>query len=148
MKGLVAAFVVLVGTFQVAYANGGHVHTGEAAIARHQFMEFFGSQMRILGQMSQGRIAFDANYVKSVGEAISAMSLALPLLFDEEVDTAEGSKVSPQVFHEWNYFLEMNASLGLGAKKLADSEGIEDVQASFQQLGAACQSCHSQYRLR
>ena len=143
---VVAALVLLsAATVTRAHDSG----TEDSAVAaRHAIMSYLGAQMRTLGAMSQGRMEFDQGYSKSVGDAIAAMSLAIPYVFPEGSDSVQGTKASPSIFSNWESFLEASAQLRASAGKVGSATSADSLASAFQELAGTCSSCHMRFRLR
>ena len=122
--------------------------TGEESLvkARQSVMSYVGANMRTLAAAARDPDSFDAQYVKTFGSALAAMSLALPVLFESGSETSPGSDASSAISTQREDFLDRIANLEASARKMAAQTDHAGFAAAFQEFAGQCRSCHSVYR--
>ncbi|MCY4463301.1 MAG: cytochrome c [Albidovulum sp.] len=145
MKNLIAALLaVSVCTTATAWAQD---DPGlEAIKARQEIMSFFGSNMRTLKAIMEGRSEFDADYVQGAGREIGAKAEELELLFPEGSEEGLNTKAKPSVFENKIGFQQELDDLKNGAAAIAVAETQIEFNAAFLSFSRTCGSCHGQFR--
>lgn len=137
-KALVAVLIVSAG---VAFAGKS---TDPDAKARQDLMDSNGMNTGILGDMAGGKAEFDAAKAEAAKAAIIENAGKIPEAFKGQGTDAE-SKAKPEVWANWDEFLEYGAKLGAAATAL-DATSLEGVQAGMAGLGGSCKECHTEFK--
>lgn len=111
-----------------------------------------GGIMRILGPIAQGKADFDA---AAVNEALAALEANARAAADAEALWPQGSdtgdtKSSPAVWVDFDAFKAANAKYdeAVEAAVAAAPQDLAAFQAAFGPVGAACGSCHENFRIK
>ena len=116
---------------------------------RQALMAYIGSNMRSLSGMARGDQEYNAEYVRAVGQAIAAISAALPHLFPEGTGKDAGRTEADQaIFDDPNGFAAVAAQLGDAARAVSASADSGAFAEAFPALAGTCRTCHSVYRSR
>ena len=139
----VSVFLVALSLASVAYAHEGVKNP--AVKARMMAMSEIGAGMKVIGQMAQGKAAFDAAKAQAAVASIQAQSALVPTLFQAN-ETDPKSEAAPAIWTNWGDFLNKAAAM----KAAADAATANDPTAlgqALRGLGGTCKACHSDYRL-
>lgn len=137
----------------LAIANLGDVlaHGGATGIVKKRMdgMSAIASQMKIIGQMAQGRTDFDADAARVAADALTVLALEIPDQFPEN-NLESPSDARAEIWQDWERFsilAEMlviaSDQLSVAAPKLANAQ---DMRPHLQAIGKACQGCHKDFR--
>jgi cytochrome c556 len=137
---LAAAVVMGTATFAVAYAQNPDVQK------RQETMGIIGSNMKKLTQMSRGQISFDAGEAQAAFAKISEKAGEVPVVFEAEADDPE-SDAAPEIWFMWDEFTAKAEALKAAADAGAGVDSPDALNAALGNLGGACKSCHSQFKL-
>ncbi len=130
-------------------AGAAFAHTGVkngAVKARMDGMSAIAAEMKTLGQMAKGAIAFDAGMAKAAAATIAKHAAETPILFEAEEDDPK-SEAKAEIWMNFADFTAKSERLEALALELSDSLAAEsDLASAMKSLGAACQACHKDYR--
>jgi cytochrome c556 len=138
-KALVAGLILTAG---IAFAGKS---TDPDAKARQDLMDIVGKNTGVLGDMAGGKAPFDAAAAEAAKAAIIEAAGKIPEAFKGQGTDAE-SKAKPEVWANWDEFVEDSEKLGKAATDL-DASSLETVQAGMAGLGGVCKDCHTEFRL-
>jgi cytochrome c556 len=138
-KALVAGLIMTAG---IAFAGKS---TDPDAKSRQDLMDIVGKNTGVLGDMAGGKVAFDAAMAEASKAAIIEAAGKIPEAFKGQGTDAE-SKAKPEIWANWDEFVEYSQKLGTAATAL-DATSLESVQAGMTGLGGACKECHTEFRL-
>lgn len=131
-------------------AGGAYAHTGvknPAVMARMDSMSAIAAEMKTLGQMAKGAIAFNPAAAKAAAATIAKHAAETPILFEVEEDDPM-SEAKPEIWDNFADFTEKSDRLTDLALELSESIVAEnDLTSAMKSLGATCQSCHKDYRV-
>ena len=114
--------------------------------ARMMAMSSIVRNMRTLGGMAKGAIAFDLDEAKAALANINKTSKTVPALFkDNEMDPK--SEALPAIWTNFADFTDKSEAMeDTAAKALANFSSQDDLFPSMRALGGTCKACHSTYR--
>ena len=114
--------------------------------ARMMAMSSIVRNMRTLGGMAKGAIAFDLDEAKAALANINKTSKTVPALFkDNEMDPK--SEALPAIWTNFADFTDKSEAMeDTAAKALANFSSQDDLLPSMRALGGTCKACHSTYR--
>jgi cytochrome c556 len=138
-KALVAGLILTAG---IAFAGKS---TDPDAKARQDLMDANGMNTGILADMAGGKAEFDAAKAEAAKAALIEIAGKIPATFEPQGTDAE-SKAKPEVWANWDEFVEYSEKLGKAATAL-DATSLEGVQAGMAGVGGACKECHTEFRL-
>lgn len=115
------------------------------AIARAEVMREIGKNMKVLGEMANGKAAFDGEAATAAKAALVAAGEALPKAFETQGAADPASEAKPEIWTNWDDYLVKAAALSDGAAAL-DVASAESIKASMGGIGGSCKACHSVYR--
>ncbi|MGI9364213.1 MAG: c-type cytochrome [Rhizobiaceae bacterium] len=128
-------------------------HSGATGIVKtrmDQMMEI-GEAMKTIGQMIQGKIAFDAKAARIAANAVAENAKAIPDLFPHGSNKAPSEAVAA-IWENWEEFKTLASEMEKDASTLSDAAGsasnAQALQPMFGQLGKTCSSCHSKFRVK
>ena len=114
--------------------------------ARMDSMSAIAAEMKTLGQMAKGTVAFDAGAAKVAATAIANHAADIPVIFEPEEDDPK-SQAKAEIWDNFGDFTAKSERLESLALELSDSIATEsDLPSAMKSLGAACQACHKDYR--
>lgn len=114
--------------------------------ARQALMKTNGAQAGILNGMVRGQTEFDAAAAKAALATIAEDMTIFPTLFPDGSDTGD-TKAGSAIWTDRAGFEAEAAALQATAASAAESlSTLQDLEAVFPQIGAACGSCHQKYR--
>ena len=138
-----------VAAIALVLAGAAFAHTGvkNAAVkARMDSMSAIAAEMKTLGQMAKGAIAFDPEAAKAAAVTISEHAAEIPILFEAEENDPK-SEAKAEIWDSFADFTAKSDSLEVLALELSDSIATEsDLASAMKSLGATCQACHKDYR--
>jgi cytochrome c556 len=116
---------------------------------RMQVMKDMASHMKALGEMLEGRFAYDAAAAHENALALHKGCHAVASQFPDGTDD-HPSRASPEIWEQREKFREQMDNLQhvVGELVTATTSGQDDVVRSrFVDVGRACASCHETFRL-
>lgn len=117
-----------------------------AVLARMNGMSAMADSMKTLGSMAKGQVAFDAAQARNALGDIAQQSAAAVDLFTPQEDDPK-SEARAAIWDNFDNFTAQANALQAEADKLAQTvQTRADVQGALRTLGAACKSCHADYR--
>ncbi len=136
--------VILIGTLVASAAAFAHSGVANPAVLqRMEAMKQIGDQMKVLGSMAKGQVAFDAGAAQAAVDAIAAQAAQVPDLFREPV-TDPKSEALPSIWESYGDFTLKAEALQVAANAQISAE--RDLAPTVAALGAACKACHSHYK--
>ena len=114
-------------------------------IARKAQMQDQRAAVAVLGGMAQGQAAFDAAAAAKAKADLAALGAAIPAKFEAEV-TEAASKARPEIWSNWADYVAKAEALTAAAEAL-DASSLDGLRAGMGAIGAACQACHTAYRM-
>lgn len=135
-----------------AGAAFGASHAMEQQKAREDLMKVMGQNLGILGKMAKGEMDFDSAAAATAADALheAALKVTADEMWEEGIDSmsVDDSRALPAIWENYADFQEKQASLisAIEGAQAATGEGLQAVQASMGDLGAACGGCHKAYR--
>ena len=142
---LAAASLTLALAAPAALANEGAIK------ARQGQFQMFALNLGVLGQMAQGRMAYDAALAQEAAANLFHLTRNSQLgMWPEGSDNgaAAGTRALPVIWSNNAGFLEQYAALQAGAAAMNEvaGNGLEAVQGAIGGLAGSCQACHQQFR--
>lgn len=130
-------------------ATAAFAHSGvqnPAVMARMNGMSAIAENVKVLGTMAKGQIAFDAASAQQAAAAIARHSEASVALFTP-LETDPKSEARSVIWDDFEDFSRKAVALQTLAEELSVSlRTIEDVRGAMSPLGATCTACHTLYR--
>ena len=127
-------------------------HT-DAIKARQQHMKDMGAQMKVLGEMAQDKVPYDAAAASAAAATlaeITAMDQSGYWVEGSDINSGAETKALPAIWENMADFEAKTAALNTAAMNLAGvaGNGLDALKAGFGPVGAACGDCHQTYRAR
>ncbi|MEL6806937.1 MAG: cytochrome c [Pseudomonadota bacterium] len=117
-----------------------------AVMARMHGMTLISDNVKVLGTMAKGQVAFDAASARAAAQAIADHAAQSVDLFAAD-ETDPKSEALPAIWTDFDDFTIKAEALETAAADLAASvQSLEDVRAAMPKIGATCKACHSKYR--
>lgn len=114
--------------------------------ARMDAMDIIGQNMKIIGEMAQGRVTFDTATAQAAIDAIATQAGDIPALYKAD-ETDPKSKSNPTIWANWDDFTKKSAALQTVAEG-ADTSSAAGLGQAMSGLGGSCQACHMSYRIK
>ena len=130
-------------------AGAGLAHEGvenPAVMARMELMKDIGAATGTLGDMVKGEVAFDAGRAAAARAALVEAADRVPALFEAH-ESDPKSEARPAVWEDWDGFV-VRAEAMQAATRGLETGSAAALRASFADLGASCQACHEDYRVK
>lgn len=144
MKFVKAAVIGALLTAGAAFAEGDR--TDPNAIARSDLMKVIGKNTGILGGMAKGETAHDAAAAEGAKAAIIEAAGKIEATFMEQGGADPASEAKPEIWANWDAFLEDAKMLGDAAAAI-DVASAETIGAGMGALGGTCKDCHTDFRV-
>ena len=117
-----------------------------AVMARMEGMSAIAKHLKVIGEMAQGKTAFDATAAKAAAAGIAQHAEASVDLFRAE-ETDPKSEAKPEIWENFSDFEAQSYELAAIARALSVSiSDPDDLKPALASLGQTCKSCHSDYR--
>ena len=114
--------------------------------ARMMAMSNIGGQMKTLGGMAKGAVAFDLEQAKAALAEIEKTAKTVPALFKDN-ETDPKSEALPAIWSNYaDFTVKSDALTSAAANALTSFASQDDLVPSMQALGGSCKGCHSAYR--
>jgi len=131
-------------TIAASAYGGGHSPVSQ----RQAAMKAIGGQMRTLGGMAQGKIAYDDFAVISALEIMRTAAASAQPLFATEIDSAEETRAMPAI---WAADSDFDARIGqliasLDVAIAAEPADMDSYRPLFGAVAGTCKGCHEKYR--
>lgn len=114
--------------------------------ARQEAMGLIGANMKTIGEMAQGKTAFDAAAAQAAFAAIAEKAEVVPALFETKSNTDPEAEAKDALWDNWDDFTAKAAALKAAAEAGTSVDGPEALGAAAGPLGGACQACHKAYK--
>lgn len=137
-------------TFAAAFAAFAHGSATGVVKQRMDMMMSIASELKTVGQMMKGTVAFDAGAVRSAADAIRHHAERMPALFPEGSLQAP-TEAHPVIWRQWETFVEIAGELAGQAEALRHAAGDATepahIRGHFAALGKTCSACHEDFRV-
>lgn len=137
----------------VLVTTGAWAHSGASGVVK-QRMDMMGDiadQMKTVGQMLNGKNAFDSAAAESAARKVAGHAHGFEMMFPEG-SIEPPSEALPAIWDNWNAFLDISTTMEARALELADTaagaSAPDDLKAPFGQLAGTCKACHQDFRLK
>lgn len=138
IKALGFGLIVLAGAAFAADA------TDPTVKARQQLMDTIALNTKVLGDMAQGKAAFDTDAAATARSNLAAAAADIPVKFQEQA-TDPATKAGPQIWTNWDTFLQDAEALTKAAEAMNVSD-VEGIAATMGSVGGVCGDCHKAFR--
>ncbi len=144
MKRTSALLVVALLTATTALAHQGVKN--RAVLARMNGMSAIAENIKVLGAMAKGKVAFDQEAARAAAQSIARHAGEAPALFAAREDDPK-SEARPEIWDDFEDFTAQAKELeGIASGLALSLSGPDDLAPALQKLGANCRSCHEAYR--
>ena len=114
--------------------------------ARMMAMSNIGGQMKTLGGMAKGAVAFDLEQAKAALAEIEKTAKTVPALFKDN-ETDPKSEALPAIWsNDADFTVKSDALTSAAANALASFASQDDLVPAMHAMGGSCKGCHSAYR--
>ncbi len=115
---------------------------------RQAAMKAVGGQMRTLGGMAQGKIAYDDFAVISALEIMRDAAVTARPLFPAGSDTGEENRAKPEIWADGSDFDAIMGQLiaNLNTAIAAEPADLASYRPLFGAVAGSCKACHEKYR--
>lgn len=140
----------LAGGVALTATAGGH--GGNPAVdARQGQFQLMALNIGVLGNMARGNTDYDAEAAQAAANNLLTISgLDQRFHWPEGTDneSIEGTRALPAIWEDGSRAFEIWGEFGAGAEGLAAvaGDGLDAMRAALGPVGAACGSCHDDYR--
>jgi len=114
--------------------------------ARQEAMGMIGANTKVLGQMAQGKTAFDAAAAQAAFSVISQKAAEVPALFEVEAEDPE-SEARAEIWFMYDDFVAKSEALKTAAEAGLGVDSPEALGAAMGPLSGSCKACHSDYKM-
>ncbi len=140
MKIISSLTIVLSVTASTVLADGHHIEE------RQKLMKGISGQLRIIGQMAQGRTDFDADAAAGAKLALVDYAASFPAVFESD-ENGPSSESKPEIWSDWDGFMSQINTFSAAANGL-DTASLDGLKAGMGALGGTCSGCHKNYRAK
>ena len=141
----VAPALALAATFGATVALAKGERSVPEAQARAEVMFTIGKNTKVLGEMLEGKAAFDATAAAEAKAAMIEASAKIAEAFKVKGEEDPASEATETVWTDWEGFLAKTSAFEANLAAL-DVASLETLGATFGKVGAACKDCHSDFR--
>ena len=150
-RSVVAAFAVVATAAGLAMA-----HSGATGIVKERMdhMGQIGKATKAIGQMLQGKTAYDAEVLEAYAREIAAAGGSKMTAMFPEGSIQGPSEARPEIWSDWDRFAGSAQELTRTASALADGAGNERdagpmaPETLFAVMAGTCKSCHQNFRIK
>lgn len=114
--------------------------------ARQEVMGMIGASMKKIGDMAQGKEAFDAPAAQAAFATIADNAAKVPTVFETEANNDPESEARDDVWMNWEDFVTKATALRTAAEAGTGVDSPEALGAAMGPLAGACKDCHSNYK--
>lgn len=115
------------------------------AQARAELMSDIGRYTKVLGDMANGREAFDATAAAAAQAGLAAAAANMPVVFESEGAADPASDSKAEIWTNWDDFVAKAEVLKVAAEGI-DTASVEGIKAGMGAVGGTCRACHTPYR--
>ena len=143
--------IVLIFSFLPAICGLALAHSGATGIVKERMdlMKSIAGHMKTIGKMIKGESDYDADKVVVAARIIADHAEEVPDMFPEG-SIEDPSKAVPEIWRDWEAFIELSADLGTHAIKLSnvadDAVDVSGIRQQFSAVGKTCSACHEDFR--
>lgn len=135
----------------IAMAQSTPEELSAAVEARQAHMKAYGGAMRVLGQMAQGEVAYDAAAATEAATRLAELSAIDQSGFwlpGTEAGAVGESEALPALFENLEDYTVRTAALNAAAVAMqtAAATDLDALRAAMGPLGGSCGACHELYR--
>jgi len=126
----------------------GDGHAGTPFGVRDAVMHMIGAHMKHLGDVAKGDAEMDASTLTHA-QSLNALALTVPYLFPDEGSIPDGSRAKPEIWSDWDGFLEVSAAFAAatpGVITAVESGDASQIGPALGAVGQTCGGCHDDYR--
>lgn len=135
--------------FSLAYADEEQGGVERAIEYRQSVMTVLGWNMKPMGAMMKGKVAYDAAvFARHAKDLASAASVDLISGFPEDSDQGETDALA-DIWLDFEDFQEKFKNLQTASNNLSEAASGADqakIKAAFADVGKACKACHKAYK--
>ncbi len=132
----------------LAFATVAGAHSGvkdPTVMARMNGMTDLGRASKTLGEMMQGKTAFDAGAAQAAAAELATQAALIPDRFRDPA-TDPKSEALPIIWEQFDDFLAIAARMKVAAESAQGITTLDDLNAAFAAIGQTCRDCHRTYR--
>ncbi len=132
----------------LAFATVAVAHSGvkdPTVMARMNGMTDLGRASKTLGEMMQGKTAFDAGAAQAAAAELATQAALIPDRFRDPA-TDPKSEALPIIWEQFDDFLAIAARMKVAAESAQGITTLDDLNAAFAAIGQTCRDCHRTYR--
>jgi cytochrome c556 len=135
----------------VAVAQATPEELAAAVEARQTHMKGYGGALRVLGQMAQGEVAYDAAAATEAANQLAALATADQSAFwpeGSEAGAVPESEALPAIWANIPDVIAKADALAAAAVAMQAAAGTDlaSLQAAMPAVGGSCGACHELYR--
>lgn len=139
--------IAAIATAAATFTSGASAQSDPIA-ARQQLMKQVGDQMKIVGPMMQGKVAYDGAAAGAALAIISKNSAEFITLFPEDSKTGGDTEALPAIWERKAEFDAIGEKLATEAAAAAEGAGggLDAFRPLFAAAAANCKACHEDFR--
>ena len=114
-------------------------------VERSKLMQNIRLEFSVLARMSREKIEFDESLAETARLNLLKLAASTPAIFEDD-DLPINSEALPAIWENWNDFISKSEDLEFVLEGV-DTSTLIDLRGSLGNVGAACGSCHQNYRM-
>ena len=128
-------------------------HKGATGVVKERMeaMKDVAANMKILGGMMKGEVAFNSADAQRAAKTIADHAAKVPELFPQG-SIEKPTEALPVIWTDWSEFTKSAEDLRRGAEGLitaaANASTPADFKDPFVEMGRTCKGCHEKFRLK
>ncbi len=142
---MVACCAVALVSAALSTASWAQLGVNKPAVQKRIYsMSDMAADLKTLGRMAKGQVAFDPALAQGAVDEIAQEAGRIPRLF-KSYEVEAGSDAKPEIWSNYEDFTARAGALQRVAAGLrVGSQG--ELPAALNQIGQACKACHQRYR--
>ena len=140
-KTILVALFATAATVAIAHTDVNDPHVK----ARMAGMMTMASELKTLGQMAKGEVAFDETSATTALAALQAETDRIVALFETQANDPK-SEASPAIWDDREGFAQRATEMATVLNDISVSSS-EETMAAMRIIGPACLACHKDYRI-
>ena len=115
-------------------------------LLRMNVMSDIGKDMKLVGDMAKGAVAFDVAELQAVSASLVGHAQQTVITFQSEASDPR-SEALPAIWTEWDAFVALSARMEQASADLGKVKDLDGLRANLSALGKTCTACHEKYRI-
>lgn len=140
-------YLLLAPLFVLATASFAHQGVKDPQVmARMALMTSIADEMKVVGEMAKGAMAYDAVLAKATAASLRAHASDIPVKYEAPA-TDPKSEALPTIWTSYSEFAAQAQNM-VDASAALEAASQNEFQMAFTTLAKTCSSCHKSFRAK